>query len=139
MHVAEERCQKLVYLNSHQECQLEQAQRDLEQCKRRLLEAQVQSRGNPLLQGEGTGAAAAAKGTKLRAVEKELKMASCSLTPNPILQLYVCMKEMSIYSTSCTYIQSMFVCNYLMEMMIVRLSAKGICGMENIYMYSMYV
>ena len=33
----------------------------------------------------------------------------------------------------------MFVCKYLTEMMIVRLSAKGICQMETIYMYSMYV
>ena len=92
---------------------MEQAQRDLEQCKRRLLEAQVQSRGNPLLQGEGTGAAAAAKGTKLRAVEKELKMASCSLTPNPIPQLYVCMKEMSTYSTYCTYKVRLYVRKYV--------------------------
>ena len=84
VHVAEERCQKLIYLNNHQECQLEQARQDLEQCRRRLLDAQVQSRGDPLLLGEGTGAAAAAaKGNKLRAAEKELKMASCS--PSPVV------------------------------------------------------
>ena len=89
VHVAEERCQKLIYLNNHQECQLEQARQDLEQCRRRLLDAQVQSRGEPLLQGEGTGAAAAAKGNKLRAAEKELKMASCSPTPVACLGCFI--------------------------------------------------
>ena len=71
-----------MYLNSHQECQLEQARRDLEQCKRKLLDAQVQARGSPSLQGEGgAGVGSAAKGSKLRTTEKELKMASCSVTP----------------------------------------------------------
>lgn len=84
--MAEERCQKLLYVNSHQECQLGQARRDLEQCRRRLLDAQVQSRGDPLQQGEDDGAVAAAKGNALRAAKKELKMASCS--PNLSYRVY---------------------------------------------------
>ena len=63
-----------------------QARRDLEQCRRRLLDAQVRSRGDSSLQDEGNGAVAAAKGNALRAAKEELKMASSS--PKPVSITY---------------------------------------------------
>ena len=82
MRAAEELCCKLTYANSHQECQLEQSKKELEQVKRLLLDAQVAAK-TKLSPSEDEASCM----KRLKVSEQEVKMVcvytiSCSMGRN---------------------------------------------------------
>ena len=90
---AEELCCKLTYANSHQECQLEQSKKELEQVKRKLLDAQVAAK-TKLSPSEDEASCT----KKLKVSEQEVKMV-CVYTMSSSMGRY-CTLSMGRYSTS---------------------------------------